>query len=135
MSAYMSQPKAQLSTFKAWAGKSSDISYYLNSHHVDFTEWVFHGRARPVRVTAHSSSGVAISLGVPTEDSITLTTTWENLPSKNVGTCVYTASWIAPPSDVHSQQRFFMQCAEGEVNIDQAHRGFTCSTDDKGFAR
>ncbi|GMI29545.1 hypothetical protein TrCOL_g1087 [Triparma columacea] len=134
MSAYMSQPKAQLSTFKAWAGKSSDISYYLNSHHVDFTEWVFHGRARPVRVTAHSSSGVAISLGVPTEDSITLTTTWENLPSKNVGTCVYTASWIAPPSDVHSQQRFFMQCAEGEVNIDQAHRGFTCSTDDKGFA-
>jgi len=134
MNAYMSQPKAQLDTFKAWAGKSSDISYYLNSHHVDFTEWVFHGKARPVRVAAHSSSGVAKSLGVDTEDSITLTTTWENLPSGNVGTCVYTASWIAPPSDVHSQQRFFMQCAGGEINIDQAHRGFTCSTDEKGFA-
>jgi D-galacturonate reductase len=27
--AYMSQPKHQLDTFAAWAGKSSDISYYL----------------------------------------------------------------------------------------------------------
>merc|ERR1712014_190085 len=35
-SAYMSQPKHQLETFKAWAGKSSDISYYLNSHHIDY---------------------------------------------------------------------------------------------------
>lgn len=34
LSAYMSQPKRQLETFKAWAGKASDISYYLNSHHV-----------------------------------------------------------------------------------------------------
>ena len=33
---YMSQPKLQLSTFKAWVGISSDISYYLNSHHIDF---------------------------------------------------------------------------------------------------
>ena len=36
---YMSQPKFQLETFRAWAGKSSDISYYLNSHHVDFLVW------------------------------------------------------------------------------------------------
>ena len=35
----MSQPKHQLDTFRAWAGKSSDISYYLNSHHIDFHEW------------------------------------------------------------------------------------------------
>ena len=27
---YMSQPKSQLQTFKAWAGQDSDISYYLN---------------------------------------------------------------------------------------------------------
>jgi D-galacturonate reductase len=40
---YMSQPKHQLETFKAWAGKSSDISYYLNSHHVDFHNWVRRG--------------------------------------------------------------------------------------------
>jgi len=32
---YMSQLKSQLETFKAWAGKDNDISYYLNSHHVD----------------------------------------------------------------------------------------------------
>ena len=37
--AHMSQPKHQLDTFRAWAGKSSDISYYLNSHHIDFHEW------------------------------------------------------------------------------------------------
>lgn len=37
---YMSQPKIQLQTFRAWAGLSSDISYYLNSHHIDFHgEW------------------------------------------------------------------------------------------------
>jgi hypothetical protein len=34
------QPKQQLQTFKDWAGKSSDISYYLNSHHIDFHEWI-----------------------------------------------------------------------------------------------
>lgn len=33
------RPQHQLDTFRAWAGKSSDISYYLNSHHVDFQEW------------------------------------------------------------------------------------------------
>ena len=49
-SAYMSQPKHQLDTFRAWAGKSSDISYYLNSHHVDFHEWAMAGRARPEQV-------------------------------------------------------------------------------------
>lgn len=35
---YMSQPKSQLETFKAWAGIDSDISYYLNSHHVDICD-------------------------------------------------------------------------------------------------
>lgn len=38
MVSFMSQPKKQLRTFAAWAGRSSDISYYLNSHHVDFLE-------------------------------------------------------------------------------------------------
>ena len=36
---YMSQPKFQLETFKAWAGLGSDISYYLNSHHIDLHVW------------------------------------------------------------------------------------------------
>lgn len=36
---YMSQPKGQLKTFAKWAGVDSDISYYLNSHHIDIFEW------------------------------------------------------------------------------------------------
>ena len=45
---YMSQPKHQLKTFRAWAGKSSDISYYLNSHHIDYLCWALEGeRALP----------------------------------------------------------------------------------------
>lgn len=115
---YMSQPKHQLDTFRAWAGKSSDISYYLNSHHIDFHEWCVENTSRPIRVTACGSTGVAKErFQIDTEDTITLTVQWENLtpssdsPSGSIatslGTAVYTSSWIAPPSDVHSQQRFF----------------------------
>lgn len=35
---YMSQSKSQLEMFKFWARKDSDISYYLNSHHVDICD-------------------------------------------------------------------------------------------------
>ena len=103
MYAYMSQPKHQLDTFKAWAGKSSDISYYLNSHHIDFSEWTLEGIARPIRVTGTSSTGVAHAKGMKTEDSITLTVQWENISDKSLGCAVYTSSWVAPKSDVHSQ--------------------------------
>ena len=71
---FMSQPKSQLSTFKSWAGlivyyfnlllitriyiyicnpagTSSDISYYLNSHHIDIHEWAVSEFARPIHVT------------------------------------------------------------------------------------
>jgi D-galacturonate reductase len=134
MYAYMSQPKHQLETFKAWAGKSSDISYYLNSHHIDFSEWTLAGIARPVRVTATGSTGVAKSKGMETEDSITLTVQWQNLNDKSLGCAVYTSSWVAPKSDVHSQQRFFYMGTRGEINVDQAHRGCTVATDDGPFA-
>jgi D-galacturonate reductase len=150
--AYMSQPKHQLDTFAAWAGKSSDISYYLNSHHIDWSEWTLAGMARPVRVTATSSTGVAYTKGIDTEDSITLTVQWENLPNdttntipsstdpvklvpngiqnkKSYGCAVYTSSWVAPKSDVHSQQRFFYMGSGGEINVDQAHRGCTLAID------
>ena len=136
MYAYMSQPKHQLDTFKAWAGKSSDISYYLNSHHVDWSEWTLRGMARPVRVTGTASTGIALAKDMVTEDSITLTVQWENLQSKskNLGCAVYTSSWVAPKSDVHSQQRFFYMGNQGEITIDQAHRGCTVATDANGFA-
>jgi D-galacturonate reductase len=148
--AYMSQPKHQLETFKAWAGKSSDISYYLNSHHIDWSEWALAGRARPIRVTATGSYGVARQRGMDTEDSITLQVQWENMPTtttlatddkpihnntpRTMGCAVYTASWVAPKSDVHSQQRFFYMGSHGEITVDQAHRGCTVATDDGGFA-
>jgi D-galacturonate reductase len=146
MSAYMSQPKRQVEVFGAWAGLKSDISYYLNSHHVDFTEYVFGDRGRPISVVARASTGVAENiLGRPCEDTITLLLTWENLiPSdteegslapSTFGTATYTASWAAPKSsDVHSQQRFFCLTNGGEVTVDQAHRGYSQATDAGGFA-
>jgi hypothetical protein len=51
----------------------------------------------------------------------------------HAGIASYTASWIAPKSDVHSQQRFFCMCHGGEVAVDQAHRGYTVSSDGQFF--
>ena len=129
---YMSQPKTQLDTFRAWAGRSSDISYYLNAHHIDFHAWAVEKFARPLRVHASAATGVARGMEIPAEDTITLTVDWEN-ESGSRGTGVYTASWIAPKSDVHSQQRFFYMGAKGEVTVDQAHRGYTVATDAEGY--
>ena len=83
---YMSQPKHQLETFKAWVGKGvSDISYYLNSHHIDFHEWCMENNSRPVQVTATASSGVAVEkFGTNCEDTITLTVQWENLDKSGI---------------------------------------------------
>ena len=133
-SSYMSQPKSQLDTFRAWAGKSSDISYYLNAHHIDFNLWAVSEFARPLSVHASATTGFAQRQDIPTEDTITLTVGWENLASGNKATGVYTASWIAPKSDVHSQQRFFYMGHQGEVSVDQAHRGYTLATDAAGYS-
>jgi len=133
---YMSQPKHQLETFKAWAGKSSDINYYLNSHHIDYHEWCMHGKARPVRVSAHCSTGVAKQRldGVDTEDTITVVVDWKNFEDGSLAHGVYTSSWIAPKGDVHSQQRWFYMGQKGEVTTDQAHRGYTTAVDGVGYA-
>lgn len=48
---YMAQPKQQLDTFKSWAGKSSDINYYLNSHHIDVHNWCVGHMAYPTKVS------------------------------------------------------------------------------------
>lgn len=93
---YMSQPKSQLETFKTWAGRDSDISYYLNSHHIDICESMIPDY-RPVFVTANGSRGTAESLGCVkgTEDTISLLVNWQNRkdPSKT-GTAVYTARYV-----------------------------------------
>jgi D-galacturonate reductase len=100
--AFMSQPKKQLKTFAGWAGLSSDISFYLNSHHVDYHCWCMQGIAKPVTVSASASTGVAsAALSRDCADSITLMVQWRNEASGNLGVATYTASWAASPSDVH----------------------------------
>jgi D-galacturonate reductase len=74
------------------------------------------------------STGVAIgspfNLNVNTEDTISLMVQWENIESGSLGTATYTASWVAPKADVHSQQRFFYMGHKGEINIDQVENLF-----------
>jgi len=131
---YMSQPKSQLETFRAWAGKSSDISYYLNAHHIDFHHWAVEDFAVPVSVTAIAATGFAHAIEISTEDTISLSVQWKNINSGNLGAAIYSASWIAPTSDVHSQQRFHYMGQGGEIQIDQAHRGYQMATDDCGYS-
>ncbi|CAO1617701.1 unnamed protein product [Parajaminaea phylloscopi] len=136
---YMSQPKRQLKTFAAWAGKDSDISYYLNSHHVDIFDWMTRGRARPVRVTASGSSGIAESLGCQpgTEDTITLVVDNEVVDSQGKpqpgkrATAVFTASWTAPEgAGVHSEQGFHYVGSKGEAKVNQSRRGYDVVTEE-----
>ncbi|ATY60518.1 NAD binding Rossmann fold [Cordyceps militaris] len=133
---YMSQPKYQLDTFKSWAGRESDISYYLNSHHVDICDSMVQDRYVPVKVSASSSKGVAVARGCvdETEDTISLLVTWANKadPSKRaVG--VYTSSWTAPErAGVHTNQYFHYLAADGEIRVDQAHRGYDVADDKAG---
>ncbi|TFY68346.1 hypothetical protein EVJ58_g1051 [Rhodofomes roseus] len=139
-SAWMSQPKSQLETFRAWAGKDSDISYYLSSHHIDIHCWIMQGKAVPTRVVASAATGIAT--GEPyncvpqTEDTITLLVDWQSLSSsKHKGTAVYTASWTAPlKSGVHSAQHWYYMAEKGEINVDQAHRGYDIVQDESGKA-
>ncbi|KAL5535360.1 hypothetical protein ACEPAF_3454 [Sanghuangporus sanghuang] len=136
--AWMSQPKSQLETFRAWAGKDSDISYYLSSHHIDICCWILQGKAVPTRVVASAATGIAT--GEPyncvenTEDTITLLVDWQSLSSpKHKGTAVYTASWTAPlKSGVHSAQHWYYMGEKGDITVDQAHRGYDITVDDTG---
>jgi len=132
---YMSQPKSQLETFKAWAGVDSDISYYLNSHHVDICESMVPD-FRPVKVTASASKGCAVDLGCnpATEDTISLLVEWEKKSDRTrKATGVYTASWTAPQkAGVHSNQYFHYLASKGEIRIDQAKRGYDVADDELG---
>lgn len=136
---YMSQPKSQLETFKAWAGKDSDISYYLNSHHIDVHESMISARGWiPTSVTASASEGIANNLGCQpgTEDTITLLVNWKKEGEEGKrGTAVYTASWTAPQkAGVHSQQYFHYVASKGEIRVNQAKRDYDVTQDDTGIA-
>ena len=133
----MSQPKSQLETFKAWAGIDSDISYYLNSHHIDICESMVQQKGyTPVKVSASASKGAAVDLGCDpiTEDTISLLVHWvkKSDPTRQA-TAVYTASWTAPQrAGVHSNQYFHYMGAKGEIRIDQAKRGYDVADDSVG---
>ncbi|RDA94205.1 hypothetical protein CP533_0629 [Ophiocordyceps camponoti-saundersi (nom. inval.)] len=145
---YMAQPRYQLDTFRAWAGSQSDISYYLNSHHVDVCDSMVRPMGyRPVLVSASSAAGVATgSKGcVPgTEDVITLSVTWarrsktdeskmETAQNRAVG--IFTASWTAPErAGVHTSQYFHYLASRGEIRVDQSRRGYDV-VDDEGAAQ
>ncbi|THV95199.1 NAD(P)-binding protein [Aureobasidium pullulans] len=133
---YMSQPKSQLETFKAWAGKESDISYYLNSHHIDVNESMVPDY-KPIKVTGSASKGIATDLGCveETEDTITLVVDWEKKDgSGRRATGVYTASWTAPQkAGVHSNQYFHYMASKGEVRVNQAKRGYDVTEDESGL--
>jgi len=140
-SAYMSQPKSQLETFKAWAGRDSDISYYLNSHHVDVCDSMVGRDWMPVRVTASASAGIATDLGcvAGTEDTITLLVDFRRRDAPDDAarraTGVFTASWTAPQkAGVHSNQYFHYVASRGEVRVNQAKRGYDVTQDDSGLA-
>lgn len=134
---YMSQPKSQLETFKEWAGVDSDISYYLNSHHIDICESMVQQKGyAPVKVSASASKGVAASLGcdAATEDTISLLVQWvKKTDESKRATAVYTASWTAPQrAGLHSNQYFHYMGSTGEIRIDQAKRGYDVADDSVG---
>ena len=149
--AYMAQPKSQLSTFSGWINDgSTDISYYLNSHHIDFlcnalTANRVH--ARPIKVYAAASRGLGnayLNTNHPlangsqpydVDDSITLTTTWLDSDSHNTGVAVFTSCWTAPlKPDAHTQQTQHFVGTAGEIHVDQAHRGYKTTMDATGVA-
>ncbi|KAF2114491.1 D-galacturonic acid reductase [Lophiotrema nucula] len=133
---YMSQPKSQLETFKAWAGVDSDISYYLNSHHIDINESMV-PEWKPVKVSASGAKGIATDLGCDpsTEDTITLLVDWVKKDDSNKrATGVYTAGWAAPQkAGVHSNQYFHYMASKGEIRVNQAKRGYDVTDDEGGL--
>ncbi|KAF8062958.1 ydgJ [Scenedesmus sp. PABB004] len=132
---YMAQPKQQLDTFRAWAGRSSDINFYLNSHHIDIHNWFVGHAAHPTRVTALAATGVAeAKLERACEDTITLSVQWANREGGSTGTAIYTASWIAPKGECHTRQHLHYMGQRGELHADQAHRGYNTATDESGYA-
>ena len=111
---FMSQPKYQLETFRPGpANRATSVTISTRTTSTS-TVWSV-GTCRPAdcQSRALASTGVAKKAGIDAEDTITLGVQWENLQSGSLASAFYTASWIAPKSDVHSQQRFYYLGAKG----------------------
>lgn len=125
----MTQPLSQLQTF-AWAGKGSDINYYLNSHFMYFLADALRGFARPSQVSATAAWVNAKALGLNTPDRITVNVEWQHMRENRpipgrIGTATFTSSWVAVPGMVHSEQWFKCQVGDMQLDVNQAHRGMT----------
>ncbi|KAG6845985.1 hypothetical protein H0H87_011033 [Tephrocybe sp. NHM501043] len=121
--AWMSQPKSQLETFRAWAGKDSDIRQVILRFLLPLNKPDFAATATICpHTTSISAAGFCktlpfrpeLSPALPrelpqTEDTITLLVDWQSVKSpKHKGTAVYTASWTAPlKAGVHSAQHWY----------------------------
>lgn len=131
-SAYMSQPDCQAKHYHRVNSKATDVSLYLNSHHIDYHCWLMGSKAIPIRVTAHASTGIlANSYGIQTPDTITVVVQWQNTMNSVIGCASYTASWIAQTSDAFTQQRWFYLGSNGEASADQARRGYNIVVDER----
>ena len=131
-SAYMSQPECQARHYHPVNINATDVSLYLNSHHIDYHAWLMGSKAIPIRVTAHASTGVLEkSYGIQTPDTITVVAQWQNAMNGVIGCASYTASWIAQRSDAFTQQRWFYLGSNGEASADQARRGYNIVVDER----
>ena len=134
-SSFMSQPKYQLQTFRSWAGQVERYQLLSQrpSHRFQRVERVAH---RPAVVGHGPGLDAALQRPRASMPRIRSRSARNGKTSKtgSLASAFYTASWIAPKSDVHSQQRFYYLGQKGEVQIDQAHRGYSLATDAGGFS-
>ena len=122
--ARMTQPTSQVRVFHKWAGKAANISDYLNPHHVNVSEWILDGIARPESVIAMGSMGTASRiLGREVHDEITLLVNWINIETRNTGVATYTACWAEPQSAWYSGQGFSIVFEGAGTITSQDHRG------------
>ncbi|KAG8928450.1 hypothetical protein FRC01_005928 [Tulasnella sp. 417] len=131
--ARMSQPKSQLGTFRAWAGKDSGVSritFPLTTS--TFTPGT--SRASPSQPATGIATSEPYNCVEETKDTITLMVDWQSIANpKHEGPVAYSASWTAPlKAGIHSAQYFHYLGQTGEIRIDQAHRGYYVTEDASG---
>lgn len=138
---WMSQPKRQVTGAFSQHLHSTDINFYLNSHHVDFHCLVMKRLGYvPISVSAVGSNGILnkndfIKSNHPSiHDSITLLVTFKR--KKNSGlieeTCaaVYSAAWSSPDaSPVYSAQEWHALANGVEIRVNQGRRGYEIAND------
>jgi D-galacturonate reductase len=114
-------------------GKDLDISYYLNSHHIDVNDWMVPDY-EPLRVTATASKGFATELEDDswTASNITLAVDWGHPQDKKKrATGIYTARWAAAHAAPggHPNEYYDYMGSNGELRI-EGNRGYGVANTD-----